>query len=259
MARPIRVQFAGAVYHLTARGNERRPIFRDDHDRRRFLETLEDARHLVEEDVYARELVKYIHLNPVRPRDKGKAVPPERKRDLAAYRWSSHRAYAGLERIAVFPGLCLDWLSYFGGRRGAAQAEYRRQIEQMFGQVVRSPWEGLRQGLVLGGEALWSKARELLSHREGQEEIRWQRRAEADDRSRVIASLVEREHDRRVAIWLRVRMGGERMTAVGKEYGYRDGSGVHQVVKRLEKKAQRDRSLSARLGALADEVSRVKS
>lgn len=40
MARPIRVEFAGAVYHVMARGNERRAIFRDDQDRRRFVETV---------------------------------------------------------------------------------------------------------------------------------------------------------------------------------------------------------------------------
>jgi hypothetical protein len=38
MARPIRVEYAGAVYHLTARGNERKAIYRDDADRLRFLE-----------------------------------------------------------------------------------------------------------------------------------------------------------------------------------------------------------------------------
>ena len=43
MARPIRVEFAGAVYHVMARGNERREVFRDDQDRRRFLETLAEA------------------------------------------------------------------------------------------------------------------------------------------------------------------------------------------------------------------------
>lgn len=42
MARPIRVEFAGAVYHVMARGNERRDVFRDDQDRRQFLETLAD-------------------------------------------------------------------------------------------------------------------------------------------------------------------------------------------------------------------------
>lgn len=43
MARPLRIQFPGAVYHVTARGNERRAIYRDDTDRRRFLATLAEA------------------------------------------------------------------------------------------------------------------------------------------------------------------------------------------------------------------------
>jgi len=33
MARPLRLQFAGGIYHVTARGNDRRPIFEDDDDR----------------------------------------------------------------------------------------------------------------------------------------------------------------------------------------------------------------------------------
>jgi len=73
----------------------------------------------------------------------------------------------------------------------------------------------------------------------------------------MVASLVEQEADRLVAMWLRVRVGGERMTEVAKDYGYRDGSGVHQVVKRLEKKAESDRALAGRLKALADAVPSV--
>ncbi len=38
MARVLRMERAGAWYHLTVRGNERRLIFRDDRDRRHFLE-----------------------------------------------------------------------------------------------------------------------------------------------------------------------------------------------------------------------------
>jgi putative transposase len=37
MARPVRIQFEGAVYHIMARGNERRLIFLDAPDRQRFL------------------------------------------------------------------------------------------------------------------------------------------------------------------------------------------------------------------------------
>jgi REP element-mobilizing transposase RayT len=36
----MRIEFPGAVYHITSRGNERRDIFRDDDDRRKFLELL---------------------------------------------------------------------------------------------------------------------------------------------------------------------------------------------------------------------------
>jgi putative transposase len=41
MARPLRIAFAGACYHVTARGNERRPIYADDQDREHFLARLE--------------------------------------------------------------------------------------------------------------------------------------------------------------------------------------------------------------------------
>ncbi len=43
MARPLRITYAGAFYHVTARGNERKKIFRDDSDRKRFLGYLESA------------------------------------------------------------------------------------------------------------------------------------------------------------------------------------------------------------------------
>ncbi len=40
MARPLRIEYPGAVYHITSRGNAKRPIFKDDRDRKRFLEIL---------------------------------------------------------------------------------------------------------------------------------------------------------------------------------------------------------------------------
>jgi putative transposase len=43
MARPLRIEFPDAVYHVTSRGNERRKIFRDDVDRRMFIELLSKA------------------------------------------------------------------------------------------------------------------------------------------------------------------------------------------------------------------------
>ncbi|MDZ7620373.1 MAG: addiction module toxin RelE, partial [Patescibacteria group bacterium] len=40
MARPLRIEFPGALYHVISRGNERRAIVRDDLDRERRLDWL---------------------------------------------------------------------------------------------------------------------------------------------------------------------------------------------------------------------------
>jgi putative transposase len=40
MARPLRIEFPGALYHLTSRGNNKGSIFQNDGDRRIFLKTL---------------------------------------------------------------------------------------------------------------------------------------------------------------------------------------------------------------------------
>jgi putative transposase len=43
MARKLRLQFPGAIYHVMSRGDRRDPIFRDDSDRESFLQTLAAA------------------------------------------------------------------------------------------------------------------------------------------------------------------------------------------------------------------------
>jgi putative transposase len=41
--RKLRVEYPGAIYHVMNRGDRREPIFKDDADRRRFLDTLAEA------------------------------------------------------------------------------------------------------------------------------------------------------------------------------------------------------------------------
>ena len=43
MARPLRIQYPGALYHVTNRGNARQHIFRDDEDRNCFLSILSES------------------------------------------------------------------------------------------------------------------------------------------------------------------------------------------------------------------------
>jgi len=42
MSRPLRLEFPGALYHVTARGNAQADIFLNDEDRERFLRLLND-------------------------------------------------------------------------------------------------------------------------------------------------------------------------------------------------------------------------
>jgi putative transposase len=313
MARPIRVEFPGAVYHATARGNERREIFRDETDRERFLQTLSEMverhglriqayclmpnhyhllvatpranlsralgwlqatytarfndRHrrrghlfqgrfkaqLIEADEYARWLVEYIHLNPVRPRQRGALIPLQRARDLARYPWSSHRDYAGKRRPSP-PWLCLDWLGYWGRTRREAQAEYRHTIRRAFGRPVRNPWDQLQRGLVLGSAELYDRARALIADKDGQEEARWtQTEEEAAVRQRV-RRLVEGVTDKRFKIWARARLGAERGVDLAREYGYRTGAGITLVVRRLEAAATKNRKLKTQLEKLKNDA-----
>ena len=43
MARPLRIEYPGAFYHVTSRGNEQKSIFNNDKDREKFLFYLASA------------------------------------------------------------------------------------------------------------------------------------------------------------------------------------------------------------------------
>jgi len=43
MARPLRIEFAGALYHVTSRGDGREAIYLQDEDRQAWLEVLAEV------------------------------------------------------------------------------------------------------------------------------------------------------------------------------------------------------------------------
>ena len=53
MARKPRVEYTGAFYHVICRGNQRQVIFRNDADRKYYLERMEEYRHRYGFHVYA--------------------------------------------------------------------------------------------------------------------------------------------------------------------------------------------------------------
>jgi REP element-mobilizing transposase RayT len=86
---------------------------------------------LVDGDSYLLELVRYIHLNPVRA---GMVKDPEE------YPWSGHRAYLGKESL---PWLTTDWmLNQFGKSVGKARAGYRAFVLDGLGEEHRPEFHG---------------------------------------------------------------------------------------------------------------------
>lgn len=45
MTRPLRIEYPGAVYHITSRGNEKKAVYKDDQDCKNFLNTLQHVNH----------------------------------------------------------------------------------------------------------------------------------------------------------------------------------------------------------------------
>jgi putative transposase len=63
MARLLRIEYPGAVYHVTCRGNERKEIFRDDRDREAFIEILQRSQAIYEIRLFAYVLMdNHFHL-----------------------------------------------------------------------------------------------------------------------------------------------------------------------------------------------------
>ncbi len=182
MARPPRLEFPGAFYHIIVRGNQRQDIFMEDQDRVEYLKRLEHYKkdrcfflyayvlmtnhvHLLIEtldipiskimqlinltytqyfnkkyckvghlfqgryksflcdrDEYLLDLVRYIHLNPVR----AKLV-----KEPQEYRWSSHNSYlTGAKNLTDTDMV----LSFFSERASHARRKYRDFIHEAIGE-----------------------------------------------------------------------------------------------------------------------------
>jgi putative transposase len=63
MSRPLRIQYPGAVYHVTSRGNERKDIFRSREDKEEFLRLLSSSLHIYKVRLHSYVLMaNHFHL-----------------------------------------------------------------------------------------------------------------------------------------------------------------------------------------------------
>ena len=102
---------------------------------------------LVQADSYLKELLRYIHLNPMRA---------GLVNDLADYRWSSHQAYTGGDQPNW---LTLNWaLSFFGESVNEARQAYARFIQSDCQTPIQHELRNGTEGdhRVVGDDGLWA-------------------------------------------------------------------------------------------------------
>jgi REP element-mobilizing transposase RayT len=332
MARPLRIEKAGGWYHVTARGNERKAIFRDDCDRRHFLELIAEmvlrfrvrlhgfvlmdnhyhlllqmreanlsraaqwlnvsysiwfnrrhgrSGHLfqgrfksvaVSPEEWALALSRYLHLNPVRLQRLGSgkrnrqaqrvglspasevAQVRERLARLRSFRWSSYRAYIGLEQPPSWLE-CQTVLDLGGGAKANQPQQYRQYVEEAVRDGLQeSPWEALREQVVLGGaEFLASLRKHVRGHEQEQRGAR--RLLEArPGLAEVIAAVEavkgekwddfrERHGDsgRDMVLYLGRRVCGLKLGELAKAVGIHNDAAVSTNARRYEERLQSQR------------------
>lgn len=167
------IQWLNVSYALWFNRKHRRvgPLFQG-----RFKAELTDA------EGWVAEVSRYIHLNPVRVErlglgkgmraaaaaglmrePPGREMVAERLRRLREYRWSSCRAYLGLERAS-------DWLTVdavrprFGGRGRSGQIRaYRGALEELVREGrEEAPWERAVGGALLGAADFVEQMRRMV-------------------------------------------------------------------------------------------------
>jgi putative transposase len=142
MARPLRIEFPGAVYHVTSRGNEKRRIFKNDADRKAFLAFLEEAATRFGWSITAWVLMtNHFHLVIQTPES-----------NLSRGMHWLNGSYAGW-----FNHAHKRWGHLFGGRFKAFLVEKEAYFTEVLRYVVLNP---VRAGLATSPEKYrWSSYR----------------------------------------------------------------------------------------------------
>jgi len=210
------------------------------------------------------ELSYYVHLNPVRVKKLGldtagraaerlgAEVPSpemaaERLAVLRAYRWSSYPYYAGYRRSVP------EWLAINAVlSRVESQAEYRRQMEYRITNGVDPAFlRQLTNSLVLGGaefleriKGLCSADRETSGKRLLRHRITWNDAVCAVEKIRGMQwqefSRKRGDWGRAAACYIARKHAGMTLRELGEAAGGMDYGAVSMMLKRFEKRLEKD-------------------
>lgn len=207
---------------------------------------------LVDKDAYAKELSRYIHLNPVRA---GMVEKPQQ------HPWSSYRAYSGL--TSALPWLHREFiLSFFGPDR--AQERYREFVEGQIGQNCPNPFENVTASTLLGRESFVNWVREtFLKQEQADRDLPALRRLTNKPTLEAIRTAVEgmfiddRMMARRVGMFLCRRHSGLKLKEICTAYGVGE-SAVTQASRRVEAQMKQSESVRKAVEMLEKKVGMSK-
>jgi REP element-mobilizing transposase RayT len=149
MARPLRVELAGGLYHVTSRGDRREAIYHDDADRTAWLDLMGEVCQRFNWRCHAYcQMTNHYHVVVETP----EANLSKGMRQLnGVYTQSTNRRHGLVGQASAPAWLDTDWLrAQFGEERAGAQAGYADFVRQGIGGT--SIWEGLRHQVLLGSE-----------------------------------------------------------------------------------------------------------
>jgi len=205
---------------------------------------------LVDEDSYLIELVRYIHLNPVRA---------GLVRSLDDYEWSSHQSYLGVEAI---PWLSQEWvLSQFSDSRGDTRNMYYQFIldgcdERWRKDFHRGAWDTRIIGDDIFMQKVSEKINENIAMRVSLDclilKVCEVYQIEVVDmcgasRMRLLAEA------RGVAGWLVAEIGQHKLAELARRMN-RDPSGLSLLVKKTRARATMDECFNLKINELKKEL-----
>ena len=209
---------------------------------------------LVDKDSYAKELSRYIHLNPVRA---------EMVHTPGAYPWSSYNAYIGKSEAPAW--LQRDFiLAYFGKKPPMAQKGYRDFVQALVGHEYESPLKEATAKLVLGSaEFVQHVKNRYLGDRTGSRDLPALRQIHEGLGMETVLELVPGAlkkmpaQIRNASIYLCRKHTGEKLRTIGQQFRISDAA-VSQVCKRFAARIESDRSLGRKISELENRLKMLK-
>jgi hypothetical protein len=198
---------------------------------------------LVQIDEYAKELSRYIHLNPVRA--KMVNLPED-------HQWSSYSSFIGKKSFPEW--LTRDFLlAHFGKNVSTAQKGYQRFVESLLDQEYESPLNEVAGSALLGTPDFIKYIKDkYLSGMESVQNVpalkELSSRIELDQIFTEVDALFNNvpKVARNVKMYLGCRYSGKTLKDIGQHFGIGE-SGVSQASRRIADKIDKDKKLKKRI------------